>query len=178
MAAAPVLFWEVARVAGQDPSDPVVALEAGVALAPRPGSAGSWPSLYKSLCQVVMEHGSRSETAKGPRHSMLMSQIKPLLQATWHSMFDENWTFFNANGSVAKTKKLKHLVSRVIEWRDQLRQSSDMKAPLEQALLRHLALEKAERHNDLLLSCFEPSGTAQPEVPALEQSADTAERRR
>jgi len=58
LAAATALLWDVLRLVDSEDSDnPIVAVEDAVALNPRPGALGSWPSLYKALCTIVVTHG-------------------------------------------------------------------------------------------------------------------------
>jgi hypothetical protein len=70
---------------------PLVAIPEKVALAPRPGFAASWPSLYRSLCAVVQRFGFIEEasisngyqeggSSSNARRSLLVSKLRPLLE--------------------------------------------------------------------------------------------------
>lgn len=149
--AASALLWDVARVVdATNPHNPVVALEEGIALTPRPGSMGSWPSLYQSLSAVVSAAGSPSQD--GRTSSLLLSQLKPLLQSHWHSNIDEHWSYFDLKGSSVKTKKMKHLIHAVLAWRNQWMMNPQQgRTKLHEALKLELELVPSHKHNDLVL---------------------------
>jgi hypothetical protein len=67
-----------------------------------------------------------------------------------------------------KTKKMKHLVHAVIEWRDRyIGQHATSKAcKLNEALELELQLRPSNKHNDLVLSCARPQEAA-PKAPSL-----------
>ncbi|CAE7240071.1 unnamed protein product [Symbiodinium natans] len=155
LAATTTLLWDVLRlVDSEDGDNPIVAVEDSVVLVPKPGSAASWPSLYKVLCSVLREHGTVQE--EGGQQSILVSQLKPLLQRYWHSTFDEgSLGYLTEEGSAVKMKKMKHLLQALLRWRTQRldwqscggRHSRDM----DEALAPELELLPSKRHNDLLL---------------------------
>mmetsp|Transcript_20060 Transcript_20060/g.36250 ORF Transcript_20060/g.36250 Transcript_20060/m.36250 type:complete len:492 (-) Transcript_20060:108-1583(-) len=178
LTAATTLLWDVLRVVdGEDVDNPVLAVEDGVALTPRPGSMGSWPSLYKALCEVVLSNGSTevNQTAEadasggtaGPTYALLLSQLKQLLQVQWHANFDETCLgYLSEEGTFLKVKKMKHLVNAVIRWRDlrvQWREANAGKlCALDDALFPHLELVASKKHNDLILRCFPQAPKASP----------------
>mmetsp|Transcript_20758 Transcript_20758/g.71719 ORF Transcript_20758/g.71719 Transcript_20758/m.71719 type:complete len:475 (+) Transcript_20758:59-1483(+) len=168
LAAATTLLWEVLRIVDkQDTDNPVVGIDDAVALAPRPGLLGCWPSLYHALCQIVLENGvpdgAPPASAVPGRSavrscSLLLSQIRPLLERYWHANFDESGLgFLNEDGTFVRLKKLKHLLHAVLRWRDQRqewRQSHQVKkSAVENALEPCLKLVASDKHNDLLLHC-------------------------
>jgi len=165
LAATTMLLWDVLRlVNSEDADNPIVAVEDSVALVPRPGSAASWPSLYQVLCNVLREHGTVEE--EGGQQSILVSQLKPLLQRYWHSTFDEgSLGYLTEEGSSVKMKKMKHLLQALLRWRKQRlewqcyggRSSPDM----QEALAQELELLPSKRHNDLLLRFIEPEVLAE-----------------
>eukprot|EP00449_Zooxanthella_nutricula_P025792 CAMPEP_0198531188 /NCGR_PEP_ID=MMETSP1462-20131121/26794_1 /TAXON_ID=1333877 /ORGANISM="Brandtodinium nutriculum, Strain RCC3387" /LENGTH=470 /DNA_ID=CAMNT_0044261073 /DNA_START=1 /DNA_END=1409 /DNA_ORIENTATION=+ len=71
----------------EDSEDPLLRIDDEVALTPLPGFAGSWPSLYRTLCTIVQGCGQQEEAdepAMGvePGTSirvLLLSQLRPLL---------------------------------------------------------------------------------------------------
>lgn len=71
-----------------DIEDPLLEVEASVALTPLPGFAGSWPSLYSTLVAIVRSCGSEEEAsddqsvegADSTTLILLLSQLRPLLQ--------------------------------------------------------------------------------------------------
>mmetsp|Transcript_107752 Transcript_107752/g.285587 ORF Transcript_107752/g.285587 Transcript_107752/m.285587 type:complete len:470 (-) Transcript_107752:388-1797(-) len=168
LAAATTLLWEVLRIVDkQDTDNPVVGVDDAVALAPRPGLLGCWPSLYHALCQIVLENGvpdgAPPASAVPGRSavrscSLLLSQIRPLLERYWHANFDESGLgFLNEVGTFVRLKKLKHLLHAVLRWREQRqewRQSQQAKkSAVDDALEPCLRLVASEKHNDLLLQC-------------------------
>jgi hypothetical protein len=117
-----------------------------------------------------MAQGASEQASGDPgHHVLLMSQLKPLLQAHWHSGIDEQWGYLNAKGARVKTKKMKHLVHAVIEWRDRyIGQHATSKAcKLKEALELELQLRPSTKHNDLVLCCSRPQESALPEAPPL-----------
>lgn len=148
LAAAATLLWEVGQIRdAKDFRNPIVALEDAIALTPRPGSMGSWPSLYQSLCDIVLKHGSSDS-----QPSLLLSQLKPLLQSHWHASIDEHWGYFDSRGRSVKTKKMKHLIQAVLSWRNErIAKNSSKPTQIDDALVSNLELVPSDRHNDLLL---------------------------
>jgi hypothetical protein len=163
LSAAVALLWDVARVKGSpDAQNPILMIEDCVALTPRPGCMGSWPSLYRTLCEVVAAQGVWEQASShSGHHVLLMSQLKPLLQAHWHAGIDEQWGYLNAKGASVKTKKMKHLVHAVIEWRDHYvhEHGSSKACKLSEALELELKLRPSNKHNDLVLCCSRPQET-------------------
>lgn len=167
LAAATALLWDVLRlVDAEDTDNPVVAVEDAVALGPRAGSLGTWPSLYQTLCSIVLSHGTmehapdadRSRTAApGPvAHALLLSQLKPLLQLHWHANFDESGLgYLSDEGTFVRLKKMKHLVQAVLRWREQRvswRAAGTTKATaVDAAVAPTLQLLASNKHNDLVL---------------------------
>jgi len=165
ISAATALLWDVLRVVdSSDPQNPMLGVEDAVVLTPRPGCIGSWPSLYRALCTAV-EKNCANETQMTPGmadgsqtvvRSMLLSQLKPLLQTTWHVSFDENGLgFLNEDGSYTKMKKMKHLVQWVLRWREQRikwRQCHGGKfTAVDELMSQKLELVASTRHNDFIL---------------------------
>jgi len=155
LAAASTLLWDVLRLVDtEDTDNPIVAIEDSVVLTPRPGSMGSWPSLYVALCDAVQSNGQLEED--GVVRSLLLSQLKPLLQTRWHANFDENGLgFLSEEGSYVKMKKMKHLVQAVLRWRDQRVESQSSKGSsgtvVDKVLIPSLELVASKKHNDLML---------------------------
>lgn len=159
LAAATALLWDVLRlVDAEDTDNPVVAVEDAMVMVPRPGFLGTWPSLYQTLCNIVISNG----TPDGPEvtgrrgQSLLLSQLKPLLQLHWHTNFDESGLgYLSDEGTFIRLKKMKHLVQAVLRWREQRiawRASCSPKASrVDEALLPTLECVVSQRHNDLLL---------------------------
>lgn len=148
LTAAAALLWDVGQIRdAKDSRNPIVALEDAIALTPRPGSMGSWPSLYQSLCEIVLKHGSGDG-----QPSLLLSQLKPLLQSQWHSSIDEHWGYFDAKGRSVKTKKMKHLIQAVLLWRNErIAKNSSKPTQIDEALVSKLELVPSDKHNDLVL---------------------------
>jgi len=155
LAAASALLWDVLRlVDSEDVDNPVVAVEDSVALTAQPGLLGCWPSLYHALSSIVLEHGTPGVASS----SMLLSQLRPLLERNWHANFDETGMGFRSEvGTFIRLKKMKHLLTAVIRWREDrhLWRESTGSSPtdVDQALLHKLALLPSNRHNDLVLVC-------------------------
>jgi len=155
LSAASTLLWDVVRlVDATDTDNPIVAIEDSVVLTPRPGSMGSWPSLYVALCDAVQSNGQLEQD--GVVRSLLLSQLKPLLQTRWHANFDESGLgFLSEEGSYVKMKKMKHLVQAVLRWRDQRVESQLSKGAsgtvVDKVLLPSLELVASKKHNDLML---------------------------
>lgn len=165
LAATTALLWDVLRVVdSEDTDNPIVAVEDSVALTPKPGSAGSWPSLYQVLCEIVLEHGMGCD-------EILVSQLKPLLQRHWHSTFDEgSLGYLTEEGTAVKLKKMKHLLQALLRWRHQrLAWQAGRKGPVDKALEKELELVPSKRHNDLLLRFKEAMITVE-EIPESRDS--------
>jgi hypothetical protein len=167
LAAATALLWDVLRLVDSEDSDnPIVAVEDAVALTPRPGALGSWPSFYKALCTIVINHGSEEAMeGSGQTHYLLFSQLKPLLEVHWHSNFDETSIgFLSEDGSFVRLKKMKHLIQGLIRWRNcrvEWRQSTGAApTPVDDVLLPQLELATSKKHNDLILRYVPSSPTA------------------
>eukprot|EP00448_Togula_jolla_P002474 CAMPEP_0170605306 /NCGR_PEP_ID=MMETSP0224-20130122/19904_1 /TAXON_ID=285029 /ORGANISM="Togula jolla, Strain CCCM 725" /LENGTH=440 /DNA_ID=CAMNT_0010930303 /DNA_START=12 /DNA_END=1335 /DNA_ORIENTATION=+ len=161
--AATALLWDVQRLVDtENVDDPLIALEDAVVLTPRPGFLASWPSLYATLCDIVRHSGTR-EVAGGDRTcSLLLSQLKPLLQSNWHQTFDESSLgFLREDGCFVKMKKMKHLIQAVLRWRDdhvEHRLASGAKqSAVDKALRTKLLLIPSKTHNDLVLQCHTAS---------------------
>lgn len=201
LAAVTALLFDVLRIVdSEDTDNPIVAIEDSISLTPNPGSAASWPSLYRVLCKVVREHGLLED---GDR-VVLVSQLKPLLQRHWHNTFDEgSLSYFTEEGSAVKLRKMKHLLQAVLRWRQQCweqRHGATVEASsgslpeklgggrravvdgLEEALRDELELVPSKRHNDLLLrfvvssvqSSASASAAAGPEQQVLRKEASSA----
>jgi len=137
-------LWEVGFVCdATNKHNPIVMLEDDSALIPRPGSMGSWPSLYQCLCKIV-------KATSGSQPALLLSQLKPLLQSHWHANIDEQWGYLDCKGASVKTKKMKHLIQSVLTWRNQ-RVSKRKTTQIDDALVDELELVPSNKHNDLLL---------------------------
>eukprot|EP00930_Biecheleria_cincta_P003665 TRINITY_DN104594_c0_g1_i1.p1 TRINITY_DN104594_c0_g1~~TRINITY_DN104594_c0_g1_i1.p1 ORF type:complete len:460 (+),score=97.30 TRINITY_DN104594_c0_g1_i1:114-1493(+) len=194
LAAVTALLFDVLRIVdSEDTDNPIIAIEDSIALLPNPGSAASWPSLYRVLCSVVRDHGLLED---GER-IILVSQLKPLLQRHWHNTFDEgSLSYLTEEGSAVKLRKMKHLLQAVLRWRQQCceqRRGAAAEAAcaslskaggggqhsglgaLDKALSDELELVPSKRHNDLLLrfvvssvqSSAPASAAAQPEQQVL-----------
>eukprot|EP00928_Gymnodinium_smaydae_P049962 TRINITY_DN3356_c0_g3_i1.p1 TRINITY_DN3356_c0_g3~~TRINITY_DN3356_c0_g3_i1.p1 ORF type:complete len:895 (-),score=198.54 TRINITY_DN3356_c0_g3_i1:95-2617(-) len=63
--------------------DPLLAVVDDAALASLPGFAGTWPSLYRTLCAFVWSFGFRDDSdgeSSPTARSLLLSKVRPLLQ--------------------------------------------------------------------------------------------------
>jgi hypothetical protein len=191
LAAASSLLWDVLRVVNaEDVDNPVVAVEEGVALTPRPGYLSTWPSLYESMCEVVRSHGVVDHTnaasvdvAELPRF-VLLSQLKPLLQSKWHANFSEcGVNYLSEEGSYVQIKKMKHLVAAVLRWRSEYferRQSTSCDSrtsrctALDAALKSgHLDLIPSKKHNDLMLRYLTQDGMTSTRLEHTEVEHET-----
>jgi hypothetical protein len=177
LSAATALLWDVLRLVDSEDSDnPIVAVEDAVALTPRPGALGSWPSLYKALCTIVLAHGSE-DAVEGQSHCLLFSQLKPLLEVHWHANFDETSIgFLSEDGAFVRLKKMKHLIQGLIRWRDsrvEWRQSTGAApTPVDDVMLPQLELATSKKHNDLILRYVPSKSTANiSSEPALKTAA-------
>jgi len=168
LVAATTLLWDVLRIVNREDTDnPVVGVEDAVALTPRPGLLGCWPSLYQALCEIVLSNGAAESAPPGEAgehdviaktSSVLLSQVRPLLERHWHASFDESGLgFLNEEGTFVRLKKLKHLLHSVLRWREQRQawQRSAQSKPTEvdEVLKPTLVLVASNKHNDLLLRC-------------------------
>jgi len=166
LAAATALLWEVLRMVDKDDTDnPIVGIEDEIALTPEPGSMGCWPSLYGALCTLVQEHGIRE--AGTATHSLLLSQLRPLLERHWNPSFDESSLGFRSeDGAFFRFKKMKHLLHAVLRWREQRQawqRAHNLKpTAVDEVLMPTLDLVPSKRHNDLLLRCVH-----EPTLPSL-----------
>jgi hypothetical protein len=171
-AAASALLWDVLRVVNrEDVDNPIVAVEEGVALSPRPGYLATWPSLYAACCEAVNQYGTPDTSCT--ERNLLLSQLKPLLQTLWHSNFTEcGLTYFGETGTSLRPKKMKHLLNALIQWREEYMASrtAGVKGALDEALEARLELVPSSKHNDLMLRCCPSSfSTPQPVVPLVSQ---------
>jgi len=163
LGAASALLWDVLRlVDSEDVDNPVVAVEDSVALTPLPGLLGCWPSLYNALGNIVLEHGAQGTWSCSC--SMLLSQLRPLLERNWHAEFDDTGMGFRSEeGTFIRLKKMKHLLTAVIRWREdrQAWRASTGANPtvVDQALLHKLELLPSNKHNDLVLVCSRSSNS-------------------
>jgi len=159
LAAATALLWETLRlVDSKDEHNPVVAIEDGAAMTAQPDASATWPSLYKSLCEIVTENGFIEEEMSGDEiaHAVLVSQLKPLLQRHWHTNFDEgSLSYITDQGKFVRVKKMKHLLQALMQWREQ-RTACCKHTGLDEALELRLELVPSKKHNDLLLRCVVP----------------------
>jgi len=176
LAAATALLWDTIRIVdGKDHHNPVVAVEDGEAMTAKPDASATWPSLYKSLCEIVSEHGSKADTVLGDEitHSILVSKLKGLLQRHWHDGFDEgSLSYITDQGKFVRVKKMKHLLQALMQWREQ-RAACHRHTDLDEALKFRLEVVPSKKHNDLLLRCVLPSrcpSTASDSVPSDCQS--------
>jgi len=124
-------LWDVLRLVNAEETDnPVLALKDAVALTPRPGFMGLWPSLHVILCQIVESNGTRVRVAKTKTpaqvYGVLLAKLKPLLEPHWHTVFEASsnapalgFLRETEKGSFVRLKKMKHLVEHVILWRDE-----------------------------------------------------------
>jgi len=186
--AATALLWDVLRlVSSDDAENPMVAIEDCVALTPRPGFIGTWPSLYATLHDIVQDAGtleapSQAEAAAGVQvRVLLLSQLKPLLQGRWHASFDDyGLGYLSDEGAFLKLKKMKHLVQAVLRWRDQRveqREATGSKlTEVDRALQPRIELVASKSHNDLVLRCpvvATPPAAIREERPASRQIPET-----
>lgn len=167
LSTATALLWDVLRLVDvEDTDNPVVAVEDCVALTAKPDACATWPSLYQALCNIAIEHGAQEE-AYGDKtvNTILVSQLKPLLQRHWHSNFDEgSLSYFTDEGTPVRVKKMKHLLQALLRWREDRMAwrygASAGTSPLDAALELELEIVPSKKHNDLLLRCVHPRTVA------------------
>jgi hypothetical protein len=167
LTAATTLLWDVVRfVDTQDTDNPVIGIEDRVALTPTANAPATWPSLYQVLVDIVHQNGMNDEgNADDKVSSILVSQLKPLLQRSWHNSFDEaSLNYLTEEGTAVKVKKMKHLLQALLRWREE---RAAWKAavqvaqnPLDTALEPKLELVPSKQHNDLLLRCVQTKPSA------------------
>jgi hypothetical protein len=169
LSAATALLWEELRlVDSEDTDNPVVAVEDHMALTAKPGAPATWPSMYKSLCEIVNEHGTQEEiSGDDSSRAILVSQLKPHLLRHWHSAFDEcSFSYLTEEGTPVRVKKMKHLLQALPRWREQrVASKAGVKAKTSQldiALEPVLELVPSKKHNDLLLRCVQFRPAAAP----------------
>jgi len=198
LAAATALLWDVLRLVDKEDTDnPVVAVEDAVAIDPRPGFLGTWPSLYATLCKIVASHGtqehadlaievggSSSSRARGDApvkaQGLCLSKLKPLLQDHWHANFEESVGYLTDEGTFVRLRKMKHLVQAVLRWRENRvawRRSMRRQATaVDHAVAPHLDLHITRKYNDLVLRLVhEPEDlelTDEAEYPDLADQVD------
>lgn len=179
LGAAATLLWEVLRVVDKEDSDnPVVGIEDRVALTPRPGFLGCWPSLYGVLCTIVRDHGTR-EQAGSTSHSLLMSQLRPLLETHWHTSSDDALGFRSEDGTFRRFKKMKHLLHALLRWREQ-RQAwqhacGSKPTAVDEVLSPPLELLPSQKHSDLLLRCVLNQCPPTPPIFSMEKCLSPGE---
>lgn len=168
LAAAMALLGGGVRVVDEDADDPVVAIEDALALVPHRGLMGSWPSLYRTLCEVVLGSGApvppgESDCARvsPDARCLLLSTLRPLLQRHWHTSFDENTLgYLSPDGSFSKFKKMKHFLVSILRWAGERRawretqaRSGENWGPVDEVLAPRLQVVTSCNRNDLLLVC-------------------------
>lgn len=154
LSAATALLWEVLHVVNsEDVDNPVVAVEEGVVLTPRPGYLACWPSLYCACSEVVKKYG----TVQDESRCLLLAQLKPYLQQDWHSNFNEyGVSYFSEQGKLTNLKKMKHLLMNMLKWRSEYLEErsgtrSGRLSELDSALAPNLVLEQSKTRNDWVL---------------------------
>lgn len=167
LAAATWMLPEVLRVVNvEDVDNPFIGIEDKVALVPHPGLLGCWPSLYRALCNIVLKHGSSESVTEGPsdtdppmvRSVLLLAQLRPLLQADWHSQFDDNAMGYCCDdGRFKRVKKIKHMLLTIFKLREQRQtwqKSSGLDASeVDDAIAPLLEIMPSQRHSDIVLRC-------------------------
>jgi|Transcript_80248 hypothetical protein len=188
LTAASTMLWDVVRIVQSDDKDnPVLALEDAVALTPRPAFLATWPSLYQALSEITCNNGTadKSDDASNSSniHTLLVSQVKPLLQRHWHNGFDDCGLFYyTEEGSVVKLKKMKHLLQALFRWRAdrmEFQNPSRIQAAklsgVDKVVKVQLDVAPSKSHNDLLLRCCHPVETAAETKMHLELQRNEAE---
>jgi len=183
LVAASTLLFDVVRIVdSSDPSNPVVAVEDGIAMTASPAAVASWPSLYQALCEIAQEHGSLDKAEAEQTHVILVSQLKPLLQRCWHNNFDEcSLGYITEEGNQVKLKKMKHLLQALLRWRAQRASwtaEATVQSSIDEALQKRLELVPAKSHNDLVLRCVLPSQTVSSIVQQPAESSSSKQHRR
>lgn len=182
LSAATALLWDVLRLVDKEDTDnPVVAVEDAVAMQPRPGFLGTWPSLYSTVCSMVLAHGVAEHDddrgrggapARVVAHWLLLSRLKPLLVDHWHASFEESHLgYLSDEGTFVRLRKMKHLVQAVLRWREQRvvwRTAVGGKGTsLDEAVASRLELAPAQRQNDLIIRLVHcPSHAMAAPLPA------------
>jgi hypothetical protein len=130
--------------------------------------------MYRALCEIVLAHGTPEasdgdETGDVPSsRSILLSQVRPLLERHWHANFDESALgFLNEAGTFLRLKKMKHLLHALLRWREQRQawqRSTGLRlTAVDEALVPFLEVVPSAKHNDLVLRCCAgPSAPSQP----------------
>jgi hypothetical protein len=181
LAGASSLLWEVLRVVdGEDVDNPVLAVEQGVALTPRPGYLVTWPSLYAACCTAVESNG----IAEGPGsevRGLLLSQLKPLLQNLWHPEFTEcGLKYESGDGRSVRPKKMKHIVTALLHWREEYMETRGERKhclrALDKALEARLELVASSTRNDLILR-FWPVAATSPSTRVAVETAPVQKQR-
>lgn len=149
------LLWNVLRfVEAGNAVNPLVAVEDEVALAPRPGLLGCWPSLYAAIAEAVRTDGVAEPGSKIARR-LPLSDLRELLRGSWHSGFDEtNLGFFNEEGQYVRVDDVGHLVELVLHWRNQRvewQQDGNQKfGAVDEAILPPLQLVDSAEHGEMI----------------------------
>jgi hypothetical protein len=151
-------------------------VEDAVALTPEPASLANWPSLYEGLSSIVRNQGTLDNASdSSSTHTILLSQVKPLLQRHWHKNFDDcGLSYYTEEGSTIKLKKMKHLLNAIFRWRADrcaLRASRNLSS-VDAAIAVDLDIIPSGSHNDLLLRSFTTKHV--PESVVANDSIDRA----
>jgi len=154
LGAALALLWDVGQIRNsRDAHNPIIALEDGIALTPHPRNMASWPSVYQCLCKMV-----RTTKPLDGQAAVLLADVKPLLQRHWHVKIDEHWDYLDSNGATTKTKKMKHLIQSILNWRNERfrKNNGSNLTQVDAVLVDELELVPSNNHNDLLLRLVQP----------------------
>jgi len=168
-AARSMLQGSLRVLSAEDVNDPIVGVQDTVALEPHPGLLGCWPSLYCALCRIVLQSATL-EQAPDPSGvdptevtaSLLLAQLRPRLQAQWHSQFDESTMGYRSDdGTFRRLKKMKHMLHTLFRLREQRQAWQKSKgldgSAVDDAIAPELKVMPSQRHHDMLLCCTAPS---------------------
>lgn len=178
-AATTLLFEDLRLVDGKDENNPKVAIDDAAAMTPRPDACATWPSLYKSLSDIVNKHGEEMVVSVNgssqPTRAVLVSQLKSLLQKDWHVNFDEgSLSYVSEEGKWVRLKKMGHLLKDLMKWRA-MRVACCKHTEVDEALQFQLGLTHSKVRNDLVLyselfnecsSCASTSSTTDSQAVA------------
>jgi len=157
----------------EDVNNPTLAIADRIALTPNPGLLGCWPSLYRALCSIVLEHGFPEVRDSDPSvegttpvvvASLLLAQLRPLMLTNWHAKFDESsMGYFDDGGHFKRLKKVKHMLAVLFRLREQRQVWQESRglepSEVDKAIIPVLEMVPSPRHQDMMLRCTAPANS-------------------